>query len=161
MTIIAIDPGTLQSALVVLEPGGCVSRAVMAENHLVKALLVELLDRNPVPIFALEIIEARGMPMGTETIVTAEWVGRFTEAAEPFAKPIRVKRSEVKQYHCGSSKAKDSNIRQAIVDRYGGKDAAIGRKASPGALYGISGDEWQALAVALLVQDQATQARAA
>ena len=45
---------------------------------------------------------------------------------------------------------RDANIRQALIDRYGpGKDRAIGRKLSPGPLYGLSGDCWSALAVAV------------
>ena len=51
---------------------------------------------------------------------------------------------------CGSAKAKDSNIRQAIIDRYGGDPKrCIGTKKAPGPLYGISADQWAALALAL------------
>lgn len=37
----------------------------------------------------------------------------------------------------------------ALIDRFGGKDAAIGRKATPGPLYGITKDLWSALAIAI------------
>jgi hypothetical protein len=46
-------------------------------------------------------------------------------------------------------KAKDANIRQALIDIYGGNDKAIGNKKTPGPLYGIKGDLWAALAVAV------------
>lgn len=36
---------------------------------------------------------------------------------------------------------------------YGGKERAIGKKATPGKLYGVSADVWQALAVALTWAD--------
>jgi hypothetical protein len=70
--------------------------------------------------------------------------------------PVRVKRIEVKSHICHSAKANDANIRQALIDRYNGKDAAIGKKAKPGPLYGVSGDMWAALAVGLTVLDRQT-----
>lgn len=57
-------------------------------------------------------------------------------------------RRAVKLALCGDSRAKDANIRQALIDRFGGS-AAIGRKAAPGPLYGISRDVWSALAIAV------------
>jgi len=50
--------------------------------------------------------------------------------------------------------ANDASIRQALIDRFGGKDAAIGRKASPGPLHGIAADVWSALALAVTHTDQ-------
>jgi hypothetical protein len=41
-------------------------------------------------------------------------------------------------------RAKDANIRQALIDKLG----AVGTKKAPGPLYGISGHLWAALAVA-------------
>jgi len=44
-----------------------------------------------------------------------------------------------------------------LIDRYGGvggKRAAIGLKASPGPLHGVSKDVWAALAVAVTYADQ-------
>ena len=38
--------------------------------------------------------------------------------------------------------------RQALLDRFGGS-TAIGRKAAPGPLHGISRDVWLALAIAV------------
>lgn len=51
--------------------------------------------------------------------------------------------------------AKDANVRQALINRFGGKDAAIGRKAAPGPLYGISRDMRSALAIAVTGHDGA------
>ena len=50
---------------------------------------------------------------------------------------------------CGDARAKDPNIRAALIDRWGGsKAAAVGTKKSPGPLYGFKSDMWAALAVA-------------
>ena len=48
-----------------------------------------------------------------------------------------------------SEGAAGARTRHALIDRFGGKDAAIGRKAAPGPLYGISRDMWSALAIAV------------
>jgi hypothetical protein len=64
-----------------------------------------------------------------------------------------VYRREVKTNLCGSMKAKDGNVRQALIDRFGGKEKAIGKKKTPGPLYGFSADVWQALAVAITFAD--------
>jgi hypothetical protein len=61
---------------------------------------------------------------------------------------VMLPRRAVKLALCGDSRAKDANIRQALIDRFGGS-AAIGRKAAPGPLYGISRDVWSALAIAV------------
>ena len=54
---------------------------------------------------------------------------------------------------CKNNRAKDGNVRQAILDRYpatgGGKNPQVGTKKAPGPLYGVSGHAWQALAVAI------------
>ena len=69
--------------------------------------------------------------------------------------PSMVYRHEVKLHLCGSARAKDANVRQALIDRFGpGKELAIGRKAAPGPLYGMTGDCWAALGVAVTDADQ-------
>jgi hypothetical protein len=66
----------------------------------------------------------------------------------------------VKLALCGDSRAKDANIRQALIDHFGGS-AAIGRKAAPGPLSGISRDVWSALAIAITDSIQPGSAEAA
>jgi hypothetical protein len=60
----------------------------------------------------------------------------------------------VKLHLCGSSRAKDPNVRTALLDRFGGAGAK-GTKAAPGPLYGIAADLWSALAIAVTWTDQA------
>jgi len=62
----------------------------------------------------------------------------------------------VKLHLTQTRRAKDANIRQALIDRYGpGKALAVGLKATPGPLYGLTGDCWSALAVAVTAADAA------
>jgi len=54
---------------------------------------------------------------------------------------------DVKMHLCNSSRAKDSNIRQALIDRF---EPDLPPKCRPkGILKGISKDCWQALALAV------------
>lgn len=79
----------------------------------------------------------------------AVWLGCFLRAAgtdpEHVAKLTR--KDVLKVFHC-PSKGSDSYIRGELIRMHGG-DAAIGLKKSPGPLYGVKGDAWQAVAVAV------------
>jgi hypothetical protein len=57
--------------------------------------------------------------------------------------------------------AKDANIRQALIDRFGGsKEAAIGTIKRQGPLYGVKGHEFAALAVAVTwIETRSTHAQ--
>ena len=66
---------------------------------------------------------------------------------------VPVYRSKVKLHFCGSSRAKDGNVRASILDRFGGKLTAVGKKATPGPLYGVHGHMWSALAVAIYAME--------
>ena len=50
---------------------------------------------------------------------------------------------DVKGQICRDSRAKDSNVRQALIDRYGGPSTV----KKGGVLHGVSKDVWAALAV--------------
>src|SRR5512137_1397048 len=133
MKILAIDPGTTVSGWCIID-GNTIESGVSDNDELLYA--IRLLDT---PTMAIEVFEARGMPIGQESIDTILFTGQLIEAFP--GSVIRVKRSEVKRHLCGSMKAKDSNIRQAIIDRFGG-ESAIGKKASPGPLYGVKSHAW-------------------
>lgn len=145
--IIAIDPGSDESAFVIWDGVRIISRGKWANADLVR-WLHEQRDNHCV----IEQIASYGMAVGAEVFETVFWSGRFFEAFGAH-RCERIKRLPVKLHLCHDSKAKDANIRQAIIDRFGGKDKAIGKKASQGPLYGVSGDEWAALAVAITWYD--------
>jgi len=145
--ILAIDPGTAKSA-VVLFRRGIVSYAEIVDNH----DIVDTISNAAADHLAIEMIASYGMPVGKEVFETCVWIGRMIQQwGENYS---YVYRKDVKMHLCGSTRAKDSNIRQALIDRFGpGKDIAIGKKASPGPLYGFKKDLWAALAVAVTYVD--------
>ena len=88
------------------------------------------------------------MAVGKDVFETCVWIGRFIQAIQP-RKHTFVYRKDEKIYLCGSMKAKDSNIRQALIDRYAKFDFKTGKgvKKNPDTFYGVSKDAWQAIAV--------------
>jgi hypothetical protein len=95
------------------------------------------------------MIASYGMPVGAEVFDTCVWIGRFVEAWCFTEYTSLVYRKDVKLHMCNSPRANDATIRQAVIDRFGGKEKAIGNKKQPGPLRGVSGDVWQALALAI------------
>lgn len=151
MKVYAIDPGYEQSALVVYD-----GRSVLNHETLPNVQLLEEIGAFTCigdNVLVIEQIASFGMPVGAEVFETVFWSGRFIQAWAGLVELMpwdRVKRHTVKTALCGNQRAKDSHIRQALLDRFGpGREKAIGTKRSPGPLYGISGDEWAALAVAV------------
>lgn len=151
--VLAIDPGHIQSAYVVYAPETeiIVYHGIM-ENE--KFLYEEMPLHFGIGTSAvIEMIQGMGMAVGKEVFETVFWIGRIWERLE-IPKEL-VYRKDIKLHLCGTLRAKDSNIRQALIDRFGGsREEAIGRKSNPGPLYGIRNDEWQALACALYFSEK-------
>jgi hypothetical protein len=158
MRIIAIDPGNVRSALLVWSFGQ-IETIADQENHSLKPVLRSL--ARPGTELVLEMIGhyGTGMPAGREVFDTCVWIGRFAEAwyLETGCEARYILRPTVKTHLCGTPRAKDPNVRQALLDRFGGK-AAIGRRDAPGPLYGVTGDLWSALAVAIVWEEQQRRA---
>lgn len=151
-TILAIDPGPTESAYVVFEQGKPV-RFAKVENEALKDVLWAEWNAAPYPgpLLVIEQIAAMGMAVGAEVFETVFWSGRMAEQWQGYGgRWDRLKRHAVKMALCGNMRAKDANIRTALLDKYGpGKEIAVGRKANPGPLYGMAGDCWAALALAV------------
>lgn len=143
--ILAIDPGTEESALIRWS-GAVVDHSAYLPNA---ALAQWLRERSfgTVPL-VIEKIESFGMAVGESTFTTVYWVGIFAECYG-LEKVHLMGRKAVKIHHCHTARATDSNIRAAIMDRFGGQSAAVGKKANPGPLFGITSHKLAALALAM------------
>jgi hypothetical protein len=146
MRVLAIDPGNELSAWCVVDAGALFGCGKVPNAELLERLRAGEWNEC---LLAVEMIASYGMPVGREVFETCLWIGRFVEAFKG-AEHRLIYRRDVKLFHCESVRATDANIRAALIDRYGpGKAKAIGTKKDPGPLYGLKGDEWSALAVAL------------
>lgn len=173
--LLAIDPGTRKSGWVYLEIEGWDATPKdngWSENKEMYAII----KAYGCPL-VIEDIAHMGMPVGRDVFETIRWTGKFERQAELFKQGVTyISRPEVKLYICGSPRATDSTIRQALIDIYGGRREAIGGKkcvackgkgwigrgryacedcdqsgyeTPAGPLKGISGHVWSALAVGL------------
>lgn len=153
--VLSIDPGDRYSAYTLLAPDrkpldfGKVPnddlRVMLRDNLTIQADLV-----------GVEMIASYGMPVGREVFETCVWIGRFVEVLADAGIPHQlVYRRDVKLHHCGVLRAKDSNVRQALVDRFAGgvRNGGKGVKAEPGWFYGFAADVWQAYAVGVYLAD--------
>jgi hypothetical protein len=147
MNILAIDPGPVRSALVFLGPDRKILEYGIEGNEEVASLLKNGGFCNRLgyvwPHLAIEMIASYGMPVGAEVFNTCTWIGRFEQAFAHKAQMARYFRKDIKLHLCGVTRAKDSNVRQALIDLLG----PAGVKKEPGPTYGIKKDLWAALAV--------------
>lgn len=144
--ILAIDPGSTESAYAVLDPNRDGLPVYFTKCSNAKVLNVASVEDN---IVVIERIASYGMSVGQEVFDTCYWGGRFQQACPDPDAVEWVFRKEVKLHLCGSPRAKDANIRQAIIDRFGGLQAT--KKGGP--LHKCSKDMWAAIAVGLTWMD--------
>jgi hypothetical protein len=86
------------------------------------------------------------MAVGASVFETCVWIGRFMQVSQQAGSDFsRVFRRDIKLHLCNSPRAKDGNVRQALIDRLGPQ----GTKKAPGPTYGVKSHEWAALAVAV------------
>ena len=138
--LLAVDPGTTESGWCLFD-----GRRVLDSGTLPNGAMLEHIRAAGVDRLAIEMIDCLGMPVGREVFETCLWIGRMVQSwRDPDAVRL-VYRREVKLHLCGTARAKDANIRQALIDRLG----PVGVKKAPGPLYGVKSHAWAALAVAL------------
>lgn len=150
-TLLAIDPGTEKSAWVTMDPAdSSVEDWGYDSNEGIRLML-----RDRLFFLVIEDVKSYGMPVGASVFEMAKWMGRFQQANGEQA--VYIANSTIRQQICKSSKAKDCHIRQALIDRYGGKEKAIGtKKKGYGPLHGMTqdGHHWSALAVGVTYLEQ-------
>lgn len=167
MRVLAIDPGTTQSAWCLLDDDGMPVGFGIAQNESVLHNLPSCFGYEA-DVCVIEMVQNYGTAVGQDVFRTIWWTGRFAQAwfLTYGKEPDELLRSAVKLHLCGRvAKVTDSNVRQSLINVYGGEGgekAAVGRKASPGPCYGITKDVWAALAVGVTAQARfKQQARAA
>lgn len=145
--ILAIDPGPLQSAYVIWYGRSHAGVGIVSNFE-----ICHMIHANyDISLVACEHIQNMGMPVGATTHETSYWIGEFRcETRKRKLEFVRVFRSQIKMHFCNSMRAKDPNIRQALIDRLG----APGTKKNPGPTYGIKSHLWSALAIAIFTSDQ-------
>ena len=174
--LLAIDPGSAKSAVVLYSTRERRPlQWVWHDNETLRDWL--LMGWHQLAVkghLVIEYPKPRGMPTSKDEMDTLFEAGRLVQAWGRAWSPVY--RQDVKLALCGHATAKDANIKQAIIDRFGGDAKAIGgvrcqkckgkgwtgRKhdpcpeweVAPGPLYefskaGMGTHGWSALALAL------------
>ena len=142
--ILAIDPGNTESAFTFITDQYDILQFGKWNNF-------EVLNRardGGHNQLVIEMISSYGMPVGKEVFDTCVWIGRFIQASTC---PVElIYRKDVKLHLCNSAKAKDSNVIQALKDRFGDK----GTVKAKGYFYGFKADVWQAMALEVTYLDK-------
>lgn len=155
--IIGIDPGTKESGVVVMARQGMIILAEIVDNN--DLLNHDYLIQSPLnDIMVVEKIVSMGMAVGQQVFDTVFFTGRIYERFVGRVNTFySMPRREVKMHLCGNNRAKDSNIRQALIDKYpaigGGKVPQIGTKKEPGPLFNIKSHCWSALALCITYKE--------
>ena len=150
MPILGIDPGPSQSAYLIwnYHNNSIISYGILDNLELLSILRDRDFHLSEPLIPVVEMIASYGMPVGKEIFETVLVIGRIVEIFCGGAHLVY--RKDIKLHFCGSARAKDGNIRTALIDRFG----SPGTKKSPGVLHGVSKDVWSALACAIYWQDK-------
>lgn len=127
--ILAIDPGTEKSGVVMLTDGVPTVSAILLNGSVITRMQELPTDYH----LAIEVMEGRCKKIGIVGLRACEWVGRFIQAwlwrgaGELGPQPIT--RLEPRQIHlqlCGNVVADITDVRAALIDTYGGGIKAIG-----------------------------------
>lgn len=166
--ILAIDPGSTKSAYALLsfDKGFELIEFGKLDNN---RMLLEISDIGMRSLFksneafmlipVVEMVASYGMAVGKDVFETCVWIGRFIQkfqGSEHYSNYDIIYRKEEKMCLCGTMKAKDSNIRQALIDRYAKHDFknGKGKKNNPDVFYGVSADVWAAIAVGVTYHEK-------
>ncbi len=154
--ILAIDPGNIESGYVYLNDDlSVVDKGKIDNRDLLDCIQNKDFDVNS--DIAIEMVACYGMAVGASVFDTCIWIGRFMQALEwHYNKEFKlIYRKDEKMNLCGSMKAKDSNIVQALIDRFAPNTSNKGKgtKKEPGWFYGFKSDIWAAYAVGVTYYD--------
>ena len=150
MIVLGLDPGPTNCGIALY----CSDRGkvLSAQKDItVESLLLVLSDPVVCDVVAIERVQSYGIA-GASLLRTSEVVGRIWQAAKLGGYPVELyyRREVLRVLDVTGKGNRDALVRQRIIETFGGgREAAVGRKASPGPCYGVSGHAWQALAVAL------------
>ena len=152
MKILSIDAGTIES-------GYCLSEGYkpLRFGKISNEDLLQIVKKEEYDVLVYEAFQSYGMPVGQTTIDSITWNGRYIQSALDREKRVEhIFRREEKLCLCGTMKAKDTNIRQALIDRFAQFDFKNGKgtKKRKDYFYGFSKDSWTAMAITVCFLDK-------
>lgn len=153
---VGIDPGPQKTGTAIILDNGIdapkIAWADLVQSGRVPDTITRELRTMGIPMghygLAIEEIRSYGMAVGQTTFDTCVLSGAIHTGLylryPPSWSVWLGRKADVCVTICGSTRAKDANIRQAMIDLYG----PPGTKKDPGGTYGITADMWSAVALA-------------
>lgn len=154
--VCGIDPANVQTAYCICDMFSMRPYAFgRKENDEVLAEIVEkcleLTAYGHEVHIAIEGMQSYGQPVGASVFETCYWIGwmRKTFDLYQFDHSL-IFRSDERLEICNTSRADDTQIKHALIERFAPYDSnhGKGKKDKPGFFYGFKRDIWQAFAVA-------------
>ena len=162
MVLLAIDPGTSQSAFLVLDTD---TYSIIDKGKVENDVLIGMVKTGYFDMLVIEWIQNYGARLiggkvvggaGQSVFETCRYVGRIQQIALDMGSKVElVYRTTIKAHITGKANANDKQVRSCLLDRYGEK----GTKSKPGILYGVNNDMFSALAVATYWVDKEREMR--
>jgi hypothetical protein len=149
MLVLGIDPGQYESAFVIYQPEAPEGPFVVAKYIVPNDVMLFKCCQIEASCLAIEMIEGFGKTVGQSTFETIFWAGRFAQAFKGSLGFEKIGRHAIKMNFCESRKARDSDIREALIHRFGGP----AELKKGGKLHGFKSHLWSALAVAVTYCD--------
>lgn len=151
--ILAIDPGNSESAYALMDENIKPVEFGKVKNLEMLFICEGLIRKYDVEL-VIEMVASYGMAVGKDVFETVFWIGRFWQAFD--GPKIKIYRKDVKMNICGTMKAKDTNIRQALIDRFAKHDLKNGKGTAknPDWFHGFKSDIWSAYAVGVTYYDE-------
>jgi len=146
--ILAIDPGTRESAFVLMDDNYKIYEYGKTDN----TRILQIVKNKKYDLAVIEMVECYGQIVGREVFDTVFFAGRIAEASTDF---FLMPRHSVKMNLCGTPRAKDSNIMHALIERFAQHDFKTGKGTTknPDVFYGVYADIWQAIALGVTYYD--------
>lgn len=155
MRILAIDPGDKESGWCLMEGYKPVQFGKSPNEELLYVIGEYTMS---IECLVVEMVASYGMAVGKNVFETCVWIGRFLQKYTDHGGDTAayVYRMEEKMRLCHDSRAKDTNIRKALVDRFADHDKETGKgtKKDPDWFYGFRADSWMAYAVGVVFLDK-------
>lgn len=154
MMLLAIDPGNVETAYCLMDD----KYTILDKGKIPNTQMITYIWENARSIdhIVTEMIASYGMAVGKDVFETCVMIGMIERTADQGeVAHSRVFRSEEKLCICKNSRAKDSNIRAGLIERFAKHDLkrGTGTKKNPDHFYGVSKDMWAAFAVGVVYLD--------
>lgn len=154
--LMAIDPGNMQSAYAFVSDDYTLHGFGKVENEKLRQIIYA--SSQDIDNMVIERVSCYGLAVGREVFDTCVWIGRYAEQYKGLTgrEADGIERVKVKLHICNSSRAKDTNVRQALIDRFATHDFKNGKgtKKDPDTFYGVKADIWAAIGLATTWLDE-------